>query len=133
MAKMNYPALAGEQGGAVFQGSAMHSEYRQTSQNAIDFAAVNRAALDALPAVLNRLLPRGKRAGNELVALNPNRRDTNPGSFKVNRFNCKWADFATGDRGGDPVSLVAYLEGCSQLEAAKKLASMLGLDDRGRA
>jgi hypothetical protein len=35
----------------------------------IDFAEVNRAALAALPAVLARLLPDGKRVGAELVAL----------------------------------------------------------------
>ena len=97
-----------------------------------DFAAINAAALAALPAVLNRLLPRAKRAGNELLALNPRRVDHHSGSFKINRFNCKWADFATGDRGGDPVSLVAFLEGCSQLEAAQKLAAMLGFDCGGR-
>jgi hypothetical protein len=41
-----------------------------------------------------------------------------------------WADFATGDKGGDPVSLVAYLEGVSQGEAARMLGRMLGLDTR---
>ena len=35
----------------------------------------------------------------------------------------KWS---TGDKGGDPVSLVAYLEGVSQSEAARRLARMLG-------
>jgi hypothetical protein len=38
----------------------------------------------------------------------------------------RWADFATGDSGGDPVSLVAYLENVSQGEAARMLARMLG-------
>jgi hypothetical protein len=32
------------------------------------------------------------------------------------------------DRGGDPVSLVAYLENCLQVEAARRLARMLGMD-----
>jgi hypothetical protein len=57
--------------------------------------------------------------------------DRNLGSFKVNRFNGKWCDFATGDKGGDPVSLVAYVEGVSQLEAARLLTRMLGLDEEG--
>jgi hypothetical protein len=48
----------------------------------------------------------------------------------VNRFNCKWCDFATGEKGGDPVSLVAYVEGVSQGEAALKLAQMLGVEVR---
>ena len=75
----------------------------------IDFPKINRAALAAFPAVLARLLPGGKIVGPELVALNPRRSDPSLGSFKVNRYNGRWADFATGDKGGDPISLVAYL------------------------
>jgi hypothetical protein len=100
-------------------------------KNALDFDAINQAALAAFPAVLNRLLPRGKTVGRELVALNPRRPDRNLGSFKVNRFNGRWCDFATGDRGGDPVSLVAYLADVSQGEAARLLAQMLGIEMRG--
>jgi hypothetical protein len=98
----------------------------------IDFAKINRAALAAFPAILRRILPGGKRVGKEIVALNPHRADRNLGSFKVNRYNGKWADFATGDRGGDPVSLVAYVADVSQGEAARLLARMLGLETEGR-
>ena len=38
------------------------------------------------------------------------------------------ADFATNDRGGDAVSLAAYLGGISQIEAAVHLAEMMGVD-----
>ena len=37
------------------------------------------------------------------------------------------SDHATGDRGGDPVSLAAYLFGLTQTEAARRLAAMLGV------
>jgi hypothetical protein len=94
----------------------------------IDFAEINRAALAAFPAVLARILPGGKRVGKEIVALNPRRPDRRLGSFKVNRYNGRWADFATGDRGGDPISLVAYLADVSQGEAARLLGRMLGLE-----
>jgi hypothetical protein len=100
--------------------------------SAIDFAAINCAALAAFPAILNRLLPAAKAIGREVVALNPRRADRNIGSFKVNRYNGRWADFATGDRGGDPISLVAYLADVSQGDAARLLAQMLGMDVRGR-
>jgi len=40
----------------------------------------------------------------------------------------KWADFATDARGGDAISLRAYLEGMSQIEAARILADELGVD-----
>jgi hypothetical protein len=101
-------------------------------KDALDFAAINQAALAAFPAVLNRLLPRGKAAGSEIVALNPRRADRHLGSFKVNRYNGRWCDFATGDKGGDPISLVAYLTNLSQGEAARLLAQMLGMEIRGR-
>jgi hypothetical protein len=96
----------------------------------IDFDTINRAALAALPAILNRLVPGGKILGREYVARNPTRADRRPGSFKVNMRTGNWADFATGDKGGDPVSLCAYVEGVSQGEAARLLAKMLGLDTR---
>ncbi|MGD0635670.1 MAG: hypothetical protein ABSA13_15590 [Beijerinckiaceae bacterium] len=101
-------------------------------KDALDFDRINQAALGAFPAVLKRLLPGGKAIGREIVALNPRRADRNFGSFKVNRHNGKWMDFATGDKGGDPVSLVAYLAGVSQGEAARLLAQMLGLEFGGR-
>jgi hypothetical protein len=100
--------------------------------DALDFDAINQAALAAFPAVLNRLLPGGKTIGRELVALNPRRADRKLGSFKINRYNGRWMDFATGDKGGDPVSLVAYLADVSQGEAARLLAQMLGLETGGR-
>lgn len=93
----------------------------------LDFVEVNRAALAALPAILARLVPGGKIAAGEYVACNPTRADKHPGSFKVNLRSGRWADFATGDKGGDAVALVAYLEGVSQGEAARLLAGMLGL------
>jgi hypothetical protein len=93
----------------------------------IDFEAVNRAALDNLPALLGRWLPNGRRVGQEYVARNPTRTDHRPGSFKVNLRSGRWADFATGDAGGDVVSLAAYLGGVGQAKAARRLAEMLGV------
>src|SRR5271154_666948 len=97
-----------------------------------DFDAINRAALANFPAVLARILPGGKRVGAEIVALNPRRADRRLGSFKVNRYNGRWADFATGDKGGDPISLLAYLGNISQGEAGRMLARMLGIETEGR-
>ena len=97
----------------------------------IDFRSINQAAVPALPAILARLLPGGKISGGEYVVRNPTRADRRPGSFKINLRSGRWSDFATGDRGGDPVSLVAYLENVSQGEAARMLARMLGLETGG--
>ncbi|BAK84061.1 hypothetical protein [Komagataeibacter medellinensis] len=97
------------------------------SNPSVDFARINSAALASLPALLGRWLPDGKREGHEWVARNPRRSDREPGSFKVNMNTCRWSDFATGDRGGDPVSLAAYLFNIRQGEAASRLVAMLGL------
>ena len=82
------------------------------------------------PTLLARWLPDGRREGNEYVARNPRRHDRHPGSFKINLSRGAWADFATGDRGGDVISLAAFLAGTSQGEAARELARMLGLETR---
>lgn len=94
----------------------------------IDFEQVNRAALAALPALLARWLPDGKWLAGEYVARNPKRADRRPGSFKINGKTGRWADFATGARGGDVISLAAYLAGIGQAEAARGLARALGIE-----
>jgi hypothetical protein len=39
-----------------------------------------------------------------------------------------WCDFATGERGGDPVSLYAAIMRVRQSEAARRLAELLGVE-----
>jgi hypothetical protein len=92
-----------------------------------DFSTVNTAALSALPTLCSRWLPGGKRLGREYVVTNPTRADRRAGSFKINLHTGRWADFATGDKGGDVVSLAAYLFGVRQSEAARRLADALGI------
>lgn len=93
----------------------------------IAFDDINDAAMSALPSLLARWLPDGKRVGREWVCKNPRRADRRAGSFKVNLVNGKWSDFATGDGGGDVISLAAFLAGTGQADAALSLASMLGV------
>lgn len=93
----------------------------------IDFDKINDAARASFPAIVSRWLPDGRREGQEWVSLNPLRADRKRGSFKVNLRTGKWSDFATGDCGGDPVSLGAFLHGLSQGDAAARLSDMLGM------
>ncbi len=93
----------------------------------INFNGINAAALADLPSALRRWLPDGRVIGEELVAKNPTRADRRAGSFKINTRTGLWCDFATNDRGSDPVSLVAYLTASSQVEAARRLAEALGI------
>lgn len=98
-----------------------------TSNNQYNFREINAAAISALPALLTRWLPDGCLRGYEYMARNPRRDDQKLGSFSINTRTGKWADFATGDKGGDVISLAAYLSGKSQYEAACELAKMLGV------
>ncbi len=80
-------------------------------------------------------LPGGAKEGHEWVAINPTRGDSTPGSFKINLRSAEWSDFATGDKGGDLISLRAYLNGNygqkgAQIAAAKEIAAKLGVDTR---
>ena len=70
---------------------------------------------------VQKLLSNGRRENNEYVALNPTRDDQHLSSFRINLTNGKWIDHANGDKGGDITSLVAYIKGISQYEAASYL------------
>jgi putative DNA primase/helicase len=91
-----------------------------------DFKTIADLAKSSSQTVVSYLCPHGKRQGHEWVALNPTRSDTKPGSFKINLRTGKWADFSTGDRGGDLISLWAYIKDIGQYEAMKQLKTLLG-------
>jgi putative DNA primase/helicase len=93
----------------------------------VDFRNVSSAALDALDLIIPKLLPGGYRSGDEWICRNPTRADGRPGSFKVNMRSGVWSDFATGDKGGDAIDLMVYLEGKTKLDAARELSTMLNV------
>lgn len=99
-----------------------------TSQ--LPFAAIAAAALNQAYALLREWLPDGKKSENgaEWIALNPMRSDNKAGSFSINIASGKWGDFASGDQGGDLVSLYAYLfHAGDQGRAAVELAERFGI------
>jgi hypothetical protein len=106
------------------------SKSRRLNQgHRVDFGRVNQVALAALPTLLARWLPGGRTEGAEFVTLNPRRIDHHLGSFRINTRTGRWCDFAVeGVRGGDVISLAAFLGGIGQVEAAEKLAAMLGIE-----
>ena len=106
-----------------------NQQRHSTTGKRIDFAAINSAALGSLPVLLERWLPDGHQHGHEWVARNPKRSDASRGSFSINTNSGKWADFATGDKGGDVISLAAYLFNLRQSEAARELAITLGVSN----
>jgi hypothetical protein len=93
----------------------------------IDFDRIATAARSNALAVCHRVLPGGRVASGEYVVRNPKRADRTAGSFSVNLRTGRWADFATGDKGGDLIALVAWRFDINQAEAARRLASLLSI------
>lgn len=98
------------------------------SPRRIAFQAIAAAAMGHAETIVERWLPGGRREGAEWVCINPLRSDRRKGSFKVNIRSGRWGDFASGDSGGDLISLAAFLFSIDQGEAARKVAEMLGVD-----
>jgi hypothetical protein len=92
----------------------------------IDFDGLNAAACARGRSLVEELLPGGKISGAEYIVRNPSRNDREPGSFSINWRSGRWADFATNDKGGDFISLVAYIRDIGQGEAARQLADTIG-------
>jgi len=92
--------------------------------------AVAHAALLSIETLIPSWIPDAKREGGDYVALNPTRHDNKVGSFRITRSNGSWRDAATGEGGGDLVSLFAYIHGLArQTDAAKEIAPLVGLGD----
>ena len=109
------------------EGTAKMGNRRTTSSGSVlDFQRVVIRALSRAPQLVPSWLPEGRKLGEEWVARNPRRNDRRPGSFKVNLRSGRWADFATGDAGGDLISLRAYLDGIRQGEAARRITREIG-------
>lgn len=88
-------------------------------------AATALARFDEVMQILG--LAGGKRQGKEYLPLNPNRADNAPGSFSISTESGAWMDGATDDRGGDLVSLAAYVWQLKQADAARQLAAHFGI------
>ncbi len=96
--------------------------------NSIDFKRLALVSVRHSERLVPNWLPDGQRVGSEWIARNPKRNDRRLGSFKINLKSGRWADFATGDSGGDLISLYAYLHGLGQSEAAIRVAREIGYD-----
>ena len=101
---------------------------RKIAAGSPDYEAIAAAALRSLPEIIGRWFPEAVTRGREMLACNPKRSDKTLGSFSININTGQWSDFATGDGGGDLISLAAWLFDLKQPEAARRVAAMVGLD-----
>ena len=85
----------------------------------IDFKLLADQLRGCAGIVVPRLLPGGKLIGQEWTCGDMS---GGPGkSLRVNIQSGVWMDFASGEKGGDIISLKAAIDKCSMLEAAKSL------------
>lgn len=105
------------------------SQHQSSKAKRPSFADVKVASLKDIERVLAYWLPNGRRVdgGKEYTAPNPTRTDKRAGSLKINLNKGTWADFATGDKGGDLIDLVRYLDGGTDVEACAKLTELLSV------
>jgi len=93
---------------------------------ALDFVRIAQAALAQAESLLPSWLPGGKWDGMEWRC--GDLTGVKGTSCAVNRASGKWADFASGEQGGDLVSLYAAMHGLSQGDAAREVADQVGVD-----
>jgi putative DNA primase/helicase len=93
----------------------------------LNFELTKELALECVDEILAHWLPDGEERGRQYVACNPTRNDSEVGSFTINIDRGIWSDFATeGEKGGDLISLIAYIEGgISQTNAAAKILEFI--------
>jgi hypothetical protein len=86
-----------------------------------DYAALNSILLQDIESLLEEWLPGGKLGQKEYICGGPEGGEGH--SLSINLATGKWAEFATDDRGGDLISLYAFLR-CNgdQGEAYKELS-----------
>jgi putative DNA primase/helicase len=90
----------------------------------IDFDQINDHARSNLETLVREWFPQGHKEGHEFkigsLSGEPGR------SLSINLRSGVWSDFASGDNGSDPVSLLAAIRNIGQAEAARELAGRLG-------
>ena len=131
----NYPpkrkAAGGSNHRAAYAKSLGTKDYQNRSEKQVKycFKKLGAMAQGYIEQLLSILGVPHKVSGNEIMMLNVKRADRNFGSFSVNRHTGAWCDFATNDKGGDVISLCAYLLSCSQHEAAQYIIQLLHLSE----
>lgn len=88
--------------------------------NRINFEGLGQYLLSNIRTIVPVWLPGGKLNGAEWCC--GDLRGSQGQSLRVNMSTGKWSDFATGDKGGDLISLYAAINNLSQKEAALKLS-----------
>jgi hypothetical protein len=99
-----------------------------TRSGGIDFKEVEAKALPRLDGVLRQLFPNGRRDGSEFrIGSLAGEKGDSLGIRLSGEKAGIWADFATGESGRGPISLIAASRGLTYRDAARLLVDMLGI------
>lgn len=99
----------------------------RTALPPIDFAALAAALLAQAGTLVPNWLPGGVQRGHEWVCSSLS--GGTGTSLSVSLSNGRWADFATGESGGDLLGLYAAIHGLPMVRAALEVARSEGLQD----
>lgn len=95
-----------------------------TERDPIDFAGLSESLLDRAGTLVPQWLDGGKKVGKNWMC---GGFEGGPGrSLGVNLDTGAWGEFATGDKGGDLISLYAAIHNLSQIEAARQIMRDFG-------
>jgi len=93
----------------------------------IDFGTINARLLGQASSLLSQWFPAGRLNGHEFLIGALDGREGR--SLSINVDTGKWADFSSsGDKGGDLISLYAAMKNIKQVDAARELAPLVGVD-----
>jgi len=88
----------------------------------LDFSGLNQTLMSDIRGHVSHWLPGGKIIGHEYCV--GDLRAAKGDSLRVNLSTGKWSDFATGDAGGDLISLYAAINNMDQKTAFEKLCNL---------
>lgn len=97
----------------------------------MDFGALSRDLLGNAESLLRQWLPDGKKTGHEYVCGDLS--GASGTSLSINLRTGKWSDFATGDAGGDLISLYAAIHRIDQGQAYRDLGGSVSDQRPARA
>ncbi len=101
------------------------------SDTKVNFQTVKQKYRENPLSILQELVGAGEVQGGDYVALNPRRNDRHRGSFRIKISTGGFYDFATGDKGGSIIDLVAFVYDCEVIEAVAKLRNFWGNKSMG--
>jgi putative DNA primase/helicase len=91
----------------------------------IEFEALADGLLNDAESLLDQWFPAGKLRGHEFTV--GSLKGEPGGSLSINVNTGKWADFQSGEKGGDLISLYAAIHGMKQIDAARELAGRVAM------